>query len=223
MVTRAEHDARRRPPESNFRYLFVGVVSLLVLEPIGDVAFGRSYDRVLGILLTILLLVGIWGLNASRLWLRVGRALVATGLVLGVATALWPVPLLQATHSMVVGLFFVLSAAIGLRQILARGPVTVDHLLGAMTVYLLLGLTWALVLSTVNRLAPASFTGLSTGSGSEFMYLSFVTLATLGFGDITPVHPIARTLVYLEAVVGQLYVAVLVASLVSRHVAGRPE
>jgi hypothetical protein len=52
------------------------------------------------------------------------------------------------------------------------------------------------------------------------MYYSFVTLTTLGYGDVTPVHPFARTLAYLEAVIGQLYVAVLVASLVGRHVAG---
>src|SRR4029453_733173 len=117
-------------------------------------------------------------------------------------------------------LFLLLSVRLGLQVVLARGRVTTNHLLGAMSVYLLLGVTWALVFRILHRVAPGSFDGLSTGSPSEFLYFSFVTLATLGYGDITPVNPIARTAVYLEAVVGQLYVAVLIASLVSRQVTG---
>ena len=56
-----------------------------------------------------------------------------------------------------------------------------------------------------------------TNITSHFLYYSFVTLTTLGYGDITPVHPVARMLSYLEAVIGQLYLAVLVASLVGRY------
>jgi hypothetical protein len=54
-------------------------------------------------------------------------------------------------------------------------------------------------------------------AAAHFLYYSFVTLTTLGFGDVTPVHPVVRTLSYLEAVIGQLYLAVLVASLVGRY------
>jgi hypothetical protein len=70
----------------------------------------------------------------------------------------------------------------------------------------------------VYRVAPDTFAGVAHGGAGNFIYFSFVTLATLGYGDITPVSPLVRTAAYLEAIVGQLYVAVLVASLVSRHV-----
>ena len=214
---------RHRVPESNFRYLFAGLVVLLVTEPIGDAVLGSSSNRVFGILLSALVLAGVWGLHPSRLWLRVGRALAASVVVLGTAGAVWPASSLHTATWVIAGLFLLLSVRLGLQAVLAGGRVTTNHLLGAMSVYLLLGVTWALVLGTLHRLAPGSFAGLSTGSPSEFLYFSFVTLATLGYGDITPVNPIARMVVYLEAVVGQLYVAVLIASLVSRHVAARQQ
>ena len=212
---------RDRVPESNFRYLFAGVVILLVTEPIGDVVLGWSNNRMFGILLSVLLLVGVWSLHPSRLWLRAGQVLAASAIVLAMAGAVWPVPSLHTATWLVAVLFFLLSIRLGLQVVLAGGRITTNHLLGAMTVYLLLGVTWALILGIQHQLAPGSFRGLSTASPSEFIYFSFVTLATLGYGDIVPVNPIARTLVYLEAVVGQLYVAVLIASLVSRYIAGQ--
>jgi hypothetical protein len=196
-------------------------VILLITEPVGDVVLRSSNDRVFGILLSVVVLAGVWSLHPSRLWLHIGRALAALAIGLAIAGAVWPARSLQTATWLVAVLFFLMSSRLGLQVVLAGGRVTTNHLFGAMSVYLLLGVTWALVLGTLQRLIPGSFEGLSTGSPSEFLYLSFVTLATLGYGDITPVHPIARTVVYLEAVVGQLYVAVLIASLVSRHVAGR--
>lgn len=211
---------RDRVPESNFRYLFAGLVLLLLIEPIGDVV-GWSSNRGFGLLLSALLLAGIWSLHPSRLWLRAGQALAASAIVLGIAGAVWPLAPIQIATQLVAVLFFLLSIRLGLQVVLTGGRVTTNHLLGAMSVYLLLGLMWALLFSALHRLAPDSFRGLSTANPSEFIYFSFVTLATLGYGDIAPVNPIARTVVYLEAVVGQLYVAVLIASLVSRYIAGQ--
>jgi len=212
---------RDRVPESNFRYLFAGIVVLLVTEPIGDAVLGWSSDRVLGILLSAVVLAGVWSLHPSRLWLRVGRALAASVVVLGTAGAVWPNSSLHTATWVIAVLFLLLSIRLGLQVVLGGGQITTNHLLGAMSVYLLLGVTWALILGIQHQLAPGSFRGLSNASPSEFIYFSFVTLATLGYGDIVPVNPIARTLVYLEAVVGQLYVAVLIASLVSRYIAGQ--
>jgi hypothetical protein len=208
--------------ESRFGYFFSALVLLLLVEPIGTIVFGASGERPLGLALLVAMLAGIAGVRPPREWLHAARALAVVGALVGAAFIVRPTPALETASFGVACLFFVLSVVLGLRHVLAPGPVTTNHLLGAMTVYLLIGVTWALLLRIVNRLAPGSFTGLSTGDASEFIYLSFVTLATLGFGDITPTLPLARTLVYLEAVVGQLYVAVLVASLVSRYVSSRP-
>ena len=72
-----------------------------------------------------------------------------------------------------------------------------------------------------NMAIPDSFHGLtSTAIGapfSELMYFSFVTITTLGYGDLIPVKPLARTVAFLEAIIGQFYVAVLVAWLVGMY------
>ncbi len=84
---------------------------------------------------------------------------------------------------------------------------------------------WGIVYLLLNVIAPGSFVGITGETWSEqlneFTYHSFVTLTTLGYGDITPAAPVARTLNYLEAVLGQMYLTVLVAALVGIHIANR--
>jgi voltage-gated potassium channel Kch len=97
--------------------------------------------------------------------------------------------------------------------------VDTDHLMAALSAYLLVGVFWGAIYVAVEEGIPGSL--LAAGSRfphgmdlSDGIYFSFVTLATLGYGDITPVTPIARGLAVFEAVVGQFYLAVLVARLV---------
>jgi hypothetical protein len=83
--------------------------------------------------------------------------------------------------------------------------------------YLLLGLGWALAYELVALLDAGAFsgTGLAGSPRYPFVYFSFVTLTTLGYGDVTPVHPVARSLAIAEGLTGQLYPAILLARLVS--------
>jgi hypothetical protein len=109
--------------------------------------------------------------------------------------------------------------------VLQPGRVTHDRLAGAVCVYLLLGLIGAGTAEIIELLMPASYNFpeplLDAGdpflrtSSSTYVYFSFVTLATLGYGDVTPVSPPAKTLSWMLAVTGQLYVAIIVARLVS--------
>jgi hypothetical protein len=93
-----------------------------------------------------------------------------------------------------------------------------------VAVYLLLGLIWSLAYQLIAFLAPDAFSiqgsvGLSSKDPlqSHLFYFSFITLTTLDYGDIVPVHPMARFLVMLEGVTGQLFPAILIAQLVSSH------
>lgn len=100
--------------------------------------------------------------------------------------------------------------------------ITSDEVAGAVAVYLLLGLFFANVYELFFLLDPTSITwGANFGGGSpsfgEFLYFSFITLATVGFGDVAPAHPLTRGTVVLEAVTGLLYLTILVARLVSQH------
>ena len=108
-----------------------------------------------------------------------------------------------------------------LREVLRGGAVDVDKIFGAVCAYLLVGVCWAGIYSFVEQLRPGSLAlpalagGRPAGSRAEiFLYFSFVTLATLGYGDITPMVATTRTLAWMEAVFGQFYIAVLVARLV---------
>lgn len=114
------------------------------------------------------------------------------------------------------------------RHVLTATEVTGDILAGAVCVYLLLGLIWAISYAFLLALDPDAFAMadhlLDPGRGPTFSvltYFSFVTLTTLGYGDMSPITPIARNLAWLEAVVGQLFVAITIARLVSLNIAHR--
>jgi hypothetical protein len=122
--------------------------------------------------------------------------------------------------------FFLWIAVLLLRHVLGDEPVTLDKLFGAICVYMLFGLMWAEIFGLLHALDPATFTFNdslrmeleSVRSGvpaSVFIYYSFVTLTTLGYGDISPVSMMARSMASLEAIVGPLYLAILIARLVS--------
>ena len=103
--------------------------------------------------------------------------------------------------------------------------VTRDTLFGALAVYLLIGVTTTVLYELIEASAPGAFTniqGLSQAQlFAELNYFSLVTLTTLGYGDIAPVAPIARTLATTEAIVGQFFVAAVVGLLISRGGAQR--
>ncbi len=113
-------------------------------------------------------------------------------------------------------------------DILKTSKVTMNTIYGAVSVYLLIGIAWTFLFGLVEHIHPGSISMPQTlepflvSKQQHFnvlMYFSFTSLTTLGFGDINPVVPIARTLSYLEAVIGQLYLTILVARLVGLHIA----
>lgn len=118
--------------------------------------------------------------------------------------------------------FMLYTIAVILRFIIRRKTITTNIIYASIAVYLLIGITWALIYSLGHDLDPNSFTSGDIAFGQEmvfFSYYSFITLTTLGYGDVTPIAPWATSLSALEAVVGQFYIAVLVAKLVGMHIA----
>src|SRR5262249_7804438 len=121
--------------------------------------------------------------------------------------------------------FFVFTIAVLLRRIVESTNVTTDTLAGAVSVYLLMAVVWAIAFSLIETLHPGSFQigGLPVGEEgagrrpltSRFLYLSLVTLTTVGYGDMLPMTAVARRFAVLEAVIGQLYLAVLISRLVA--------
>jgi hypothetical protein len=104
-------------------------------------------------------------------------------------------------------------------RVFADGAVTADRIMGAVALYLLLGLGWAVAYDLVALHVPGAFnvSGAERVGPQRWVYFSFVTLTTVGYGDITPVARAAQSLATLEALVGQLYPAIILARLVSLH------
>ena len=121
--------------------------------------------------------------------------------------------------------FQVLLTFLILSQIFREGPTTSHRIMGAVAAYLLLGVIWSQAYHLIALRMPEAFSvqgpfTLSYGDAlqSHLFYFSFVTLTTLGYGDIVAVHPMVRMLVILEAAAGQLFPAILIARLVSLQV-----
>ncbi len=124
------------------------------------------------------------------------------------------------------GLFFLsLLTCLILGQVLREGPTTSHRIMGSVAVYLLIGMIWCVAYYLAALRIPGAFSiqgAIASGNReplqSQLFYFSFVTLTSIGYGDIAAVHPVVRMLVILEGVVGQLFPAILIARLVSLHV-----
>jgi voltage-gated potassium channel len=107
-----------------------------------------------------------------------------------------------------------------LHSLLTVERVFVNEIIGTFNMYLIMGFTWALIYFLLELIVPGSFLPLNlTGNhGLRFLYFSFITITTVGFGDTVPATEAAEMFVVLEAIVGQFYVAVVVAYLVSMYI-----
>jgi len=123
-------------------------------------------------------------------------------------------------------LAFGVATLVVLRAVVAPGPVTMSRLQGAIVVYLCIASLFAALFGIIWELSPTAFSHLATPVGgpretATLMYFSLATLTTVGFGDIVPVEPFARSLAVLEAAVGQVYMVMLVARLVALQLEDR--
>lgn len=192
------------------------LVVIFVLPPLLPPGSGRS--RAADVFHALLLLSGVMALaDRKRARFLLLPAAVVT-IAVNLASWIRPVPeawVLGANASALLVFLVVV-----LTQTVRAGPITFHRIQGAVAAYLLLGVLWAHAYALVASVRPGAFSGsLSAADGPRaFFYLSFVTLTTVGYGDILPVHPVARSLAMLEAVTGPLYLAILIARLVSLSV-----
>jgi voltage-gated potassium channel len=160
---------------------------------------------------------------------RVTKVLVVA-VVLGTAVVLtlgrlFPTPFLHQLGSILSTVTLLLYVRIVLLVMFREGPVTWSRIQGGVCAYLLLGMAWASSYQFIEQLHPGSFRFASAPADmdqltSKLTYYSFTTLTTLG-GDITPVSPFVRSLTTAEAVVGQLYPAILMGALVAMALQSR--
>lgn len=220
--------APRNTPENHrhrWRFAFVLCASLLlaVAQPLTAKLLGEqgSFDVFFSLLIGAVLLLVFEQREHRRVALALGLgAFVALWLSHALAGAAGR-RLLLGAH-LLAAAFFAYALAGILRAILAK-QASGDAIFGALCGYLLLGIIWSLAYSAVETAFPGSFVmpSVATSNGTTaspdrgvLNYYSFITLATVGYGDVIPRTPLARTLAWMEAIAGQFYLAVLVAGLV---------
>jgi hypothetical protein len=214
-----------------FGWLLFSLVGLLLLTPVLEfMELDVPRSRLLS---TIVLLVGMYSLRRDPWMFRAGFILATLALGSAWLSQRFSYPALVIGDFLLTGGFLGFTTVLILGAILAEDRVSLDTVMGGVCIYLLLGVLWVSLYSAVEYLIPGSFTieGISLTQLAdatqevhrypELLYFSFVTLTTLGFGDIVPTNQIARSLATGEAIVGQVYLGVFVASLVGLHLADR--
>jgi hypothetical protein len=141
-----------------------------------------------------------------------------------------PSPLILKLGSLSAFVFMIMLTIVLLIKVFKEsGKVTVDTIMGAIAVYLLFGLSWSILYSLLDQVLPNAFNlpaiaAISSVDRQQMLtYFSFVTLTTVGYGDITPTHEVTRMFAIMEALCGQLYPATLLARLVSLEVMNRKD
>jgi hypothetical protein len=196
-----------------FAWLLGFLIAAIGIEPALE-AMGvraRMLERMLALAL-FAAAAGAWRARRARAFLGGIVAALALWLALHVGRfgpGSFPPALLGASS--------LAMAAFLLAAVLAAGRVDAERICAALCVYLLAGIAFGGFFAALEAAAPGSLAGPAPMAHDDALYFSFVTLATLGYGDITPATPAARALAVLEAVFGQLYLAVLIARLVSLH------
>jgi len=206
-------------------FLTILVIEMFVIGPM--MRAGALLNLASDLLFSLLLLAGALTVLHHRVFQWVAGVLVALAIgfrwaSIGFGTT--ELLFLNGALSLAAALAFLL---IVLWSVFREGPITTHRILGAIAAYLLLALCFSLAYNLIAYADPGAF----TTSGAEtqrpqvrvwgFLYFSVVTLTTVGFGDIAAVHPIARSLVMLEAIIGTLYPAILLARLVTLEIETR--
>lgn len=196
-------------------YLFLALVLLIVLVPlIGDTPRGRITANVINLLV---LLAAVAAVGRSMLSFVIALLLAVPTLSLQLLGIAWSHERYLALSWMFGGAFYFATIIYLQVYVFTRESMTSDKLYGAAASYLMVGVLWAYLYLITQHFYPGAFsasgTVMSQVPAPDLIYFSFSTLTTTGFGDIAPVHRVARTLATLEAVLGTLYVATLIARL----------
>lgn len=212
------------------RYLALLVALLLLFALYPFLEQNVIEARHVSVFFTVILIAGIYAVSHNHR-LTVLALVLAAGMLSGQWLAHFDQNPTAIAFARVFGfVFFLVTAAAILTDVLKSRTITGDKICGAICAYLMIALMWAFLFCLIEVLNPGSFleNGQPIAVGhitfrqfavmNSLVYYSMVTIATLGYGDIIPKTAPARSLSTLEAITGQMYLAILIARLVSIHI-----
>lgn len=200
-------------------------INMFILEPV--IREGASIAFLRGVFFSLLLLAGLLAMTRHKTVQIVFLVFVLLAMMVHWMRIASGTRALMGWDACLSLLSMLAVLVVVLAQVNREGPVTGHRVRGAVAGYLLLGMSCAYAYLLIESLIPGSFqmptADLQPGQVQfdAFNYFSIVTLTTLGYGDITAVHPVARSVVMMEALLGQLYPAILIARLVTLQMEAR--
>ncbi len=214
---------RQRAAEQPFTVLLATVI--LVLIGATQMEATRFGNIVFAGAMTCVYLAGLFAHRNNRYVFHVAVLIAVLAIPVSWSVIFAESPSLNISQAIIIIVFCGMTAGMVLLAVVRFSRIqTSQAIVGAVCVYLLIGLTWAIIYQLIEMLDPDAFAFaarrvVDTGNGphtsfSQMTYFSFVTLSTLGYGDITPRTTTAETACWIEATIGQLYLAILVARLV---------
>ena len=203
-----------------FFYLTLSLTILLFGIAISHQFFDASSQRLMLSSIAMVLLFSVLGVKENLNWKRPAVFLPVLScifIMVGYQVNGYHFYIFQLSMLL---LFFGYMAYHVAIQVIFTGPVDLNKILGSVCLYYLIGLFFAILYTLCQMLIGPAFTNATETQQwylllPDYLYYSFIILSTVGFGDITPTQPITKFLSYYEAIIGQFYLAILVASLVS--------
>jgi len=203
--------------QHRYTVLFYSLLLTMVAAPVSGAL--RLEAGLVELFLAANLLAAVIPIDTKRTR-RILLAVLAVLWVTKLATTWLEHPVLSAVALGSWTIIGLLAAAAALRFAMRATQIDAEHLYAALSAYLLAGVFFGLFYWVLEQIWPGTFTVPGDFSGASAIYFSFVTLATLGYGDIVPRSDVARGLAIVEGVGGQLFLAVLIARLVSLYARG---
>lgn len=212
--------------ENNFLYLFAALVLLLFSTALLPLVQTPWLNDIIEAILFLVFLLGVHSLKNDRSWMWAVYFMVFVMAVLFMMRTMFADKAITQYLNLAILLFFFIgSFSLSVKQIVMSREVDQNMIVGSIVLYLLLGLIWTVLYLLLLSIYPDAFNGIDPLSWqkdfSRVAYYSFVTLTTLGYGDISPRNSVAEFFVYSEAIVGVFYMAIIVSSLVSARLESR--
>jgi hypothetical protein len=199
--------------------LLLSLLLVILMYPVLN--HGFLGKLMLGLLTFVAVILATVRLSQIKGWLWLTVPLVSGAFIFSAADTFLPSRILDGTKWVLLTVLFGVSI-VGLFSFLKGARSVLNaHLYTAVSIYLLLGLVWFALYSAIEDFYPASILRSNSTAiadrPSELLYFSLVTLSTIGYGDVVPLHAEVRILAALEGITGVLYVAITVAVLVSAY------
>lgn len=205
--------------QNNFLYLFFSLIMFLFSAAVVVEFPDGLGEDIFSAVTVLMLVVSIKSLKTERTWRGAVYALIAVFVLFTVFGKFIDHQANVYLILITLLIFFIGSFSTAAKQVFLVGDIDGNKIIGSLSLYILLGLIWTIIYLLLLAMDPSAFSGVDAANWQQgfarVAYYSFVTLTTLGYGDVLPTNHIAEFFVYMEAIIGVFYMAIIVSSLIS--------